>query len=104
MKRKIKSILLFLSGIFSFVYFWGVVFLDSGLLSDRFVALFVSDLFIFSGGIFGGTSLYLTGTHWPYTIQGMLFIFGWFIIYKVFKIGYWTFREYQNKKPFPKNN
>ncbi len=90
LSRNIKLSIVFISGSLSLIYFLGPVFSSIDILSNYFAWTVDSDLFILSGGIYGGTLLYLTGTIWPYVIQGALFIIGWYILYKLITLGYLT--------------
>ncbi|MEW6774650.1 MAG: hypothetical protein AB1304_11740 [Bacteroidota bacterium] len=91
--RNIKLSIGFISGILSLIYFLGPVFASIDILSNYFAWTLDYDLFIISGGIYGGTLLYLTGTIWPYMIQGVLFLIGWFVLYKLIMIGYIAVKE-----------
>lgn len=98
MGRNFKLYVLLISGILSTIYFFGPVFADTKLLGKYFSWVFDTDIFLLSGGVYGGTSLYLTGTVWPYVIQSLLFLIGWLVLYKLLKWSYMAYRESRNKK------
>lgn len=82
MAIKNKTIL-FTSGIMIFIYFFAPVLADVEPFDKLLGWVFNTNFFIFSGGIYGGLGLYLSGDFWPIFIQTIIFLFCWFIIYKL---------------------
>jgi len=98
MDRNRKTFVLIISGLFAFIYFIAPILTLDNPFFNYLSRIFDSDLFIFSIGIYGGTSMYMTGTIFPYIIQILLFFIGWFILYKIIKTIYLGYRERKEQK------
>ena len=86
MVQRINVIICALLGAILFLYFIGPILGFEGSLTKYFSWVYDCKFFALSIGVFGGASMYLTGTMWPYVIQIFLYLLVWLLLYKLLKL------------------